>query len=440
MKKKISMRVVSIAIMMALMIGVFAGCGENKSSPDTGSSTQAQTTAVQPEKTVTVKFLHYQVEIVDKLNEIIDGFQKANPNIKIAMDAVPSKDWVNVISMRIASGEDMDLLGIHPVPDIRKGYPILLNNDFLMDLTNQPVLKLYGDVFNTNNMVDGKVIMIPTSTNPFGVFYNKDLFKKLDIQIPKTWPEFMAACEKIKAAGTTPIAVGAKDGWPITMFEFGTFPTIIGDNDFYNKVLKGEASFSDPRYIEIFTKFQEVSKYFNDNPLGVAYADAPSLFISQKAAMYPDGAWTAGQISDGKPAFEVGMFLMPGSDTVEPTTVPVKYGLNLAIANKSKNKDEAIKFIEYFSQKDIYKDFVLSEKLLPTQNGITIDNPIMNEVAKLASSGKSVSVCSNSWPVEFKLANRVTVWQKLYTGIFTPQQAADALNANVAEDKKAAGK
>lgn len=443
--KKVNGCILLIAMVTAIMIGSFTGCGSTStSSSDTSSSTSTTaevSVATEPQKEVTMKFLHYQVEVSEKFQTIINSFQEKNPNIKVEMDAVPTKDYANVISMRIAGGEDMDLLGIHPIPDIRKSYPTVLSSNVLMDLTNQPVLKQYGDVFNSNVTQDGKVLMVPTSSNLYGVFYNKDLFKKLNIETPKTWPQFIDACEKIKASGTTPLALGAKDGWPIAMFEVGLFPTITNnDFDFYNKLVKGEASYSDDKYTEIFTKFQQLSIYINDNPLGTAYADAPSLFISQKTAMLPDGAWTAGQISSGKPEFEVGIFLMPGSDTIEPSTVPVKYGLCLGVADKSNNKEEAIKFIDYFSQKDVYSDFVLSQKLIPTQTGVDITDPLMNEVATLASSGKNVSFCTNVWPIELKLANRNAAWQKLLVGQYTPKQAADHFNTNVAEDLKTAGK
>ena len=41
---------------------------------------------------------------------------------------------------------------------------------------------------------------------PFGggILYNKDVYAKLGLQVPKTWADFMANSDKIKAAGITP--------------------------------------------------------------------------------------------------------------------------------------------------------------------------------------------------------------------------------------------
>ena len=39
-----------------------------------------------------------------------------------------------------------------------------------------------------------------------GIYYNKDLFKRLGIEVPTTWEELSAAAQKIKDAGYTPFA------------------------------------------------------------------------------------------------------------------------------------------------------------------------------------------------------------------------------------------
>ncbi len=439
----------ALSAAMLLTIATLAGCGGEKTgnTDSTGNSegTAPQTATSTPAaEKVELKFLHYQVEAVDAFQKVIDDFTEQNPNITISMDAIPTKDWSTVLSMRIAGGDTLDILGVHPVPDIKKTYPVVINNDILMDLTDQPALENYGDVFSNDVKIDGKVYMIPLSVNPYGIFYNKDLFVQLNLSVPKTWEEFMSVCETIKEAGTTPMGLGAKDGWPVEMLEIGLSPTILGvkypNGDFYQKAFDGETGYDDPAYLEIFTKFQEMSKYFNDNPLGVGYNEAPALFVSGKVAMLPDLASSAPMISDAKPDFEVGMFAMPGSDTVAPSDIPVKMGLCMAVAEKSQHKEESLKFIEYLSQTDVYSEFVKTMKYLPTQTGITSDDKLVNEISQYISSGKNVPFSTNTRPIELKMANRLTAWQKILTGEFTPEDAVDFYEKNLEEDREAAGK
>ena len=147
----------ALSAAMLLTMATLAGCGGEKTSSSgsldstgnsEGTAAQTATSTPAPEK-VELKFLHYQVEAVDAFQKVIDEFTAENPNITVSMDAIPTKDWSTVLSMRIASGDTPDILGIHPVPDIKKNYPVVLDNDILMDLTDQPVLKNYGDVFRS---------------------------------------------------------------------------------------------------------------------------------------------------------------------------------------------------------------------------------------------------------------------------------------------------
>ena len=50
---------------------------------------------------------------------------------------------------------------------------------------------------------DGKLYGVPYSVPMMGVFYNTDIFAAQGIEVPKTYKEFVAACEKLKAAGIT---------------------------------------------------------------------------------------------------------------------------------------------------------------------------------------------------------------------------------------------
>ena len=63
--------------------------------------------------------------------------------------------------------------------------------------------------------INGTVYGIPLDANPEGVYYSQDLFTKAGITTtPTTIPELEADIAKLKAAGITPVAVGAKDAWP----------------------------------------------------------------------------------------------------------------------------------------------------------------------------------------------------------------------------------
>ena len=68
----------------------------------------------------------------------------------------------------------------------------------------------------TMSVYEGKQYRTGFYAIGFGVAYNKELFEQagLDPEAPPTtWDEFLAACEKLKAAGKIPIGGGVKDGF-----------------------------------------------------------------------------------------------------------------------------------------------------------------------------------------------------------------------------------
>ena len=69
-------------------------------------------------------------------------------------------------------------------------------------------------------LVDGLGLYdLPLGLNVEGFWYNKAVFEAAGLDPenpPKTWDEFLAACEAIKAIGIAPIAQGGADQWPMT--------------------------------------------------------------------------------------------------------------------------------------------------------------------------------------------------------------------------------
>ena len=81
-------------------------------------------------------------------------------------------------------------------------------DDSVAELKTFPDAALGG----ARGRADGKLYGVPYSVPMMGVFYNQEIFAAQGIEIPKTYKDFVAACEKLKAAGITPIAAGGANG------------------------------------------------------------------------------------------------------------------------------------------------------------------------------------------------------------------------------------
>lgn len=82
----------------------------------------------------------------------------------------------------------------------------------LADLSSLDCVKNLREVVKTANTVDGKLVAIPQEVVAYGLFVNKDMFDKYDLELPETPEDLLECCKVFKENGIeTPI--GANRWW-----------------------------------------------------------------------------------------------------------------------------------------------------------------------------------------------------------------------------------
>jgi len=165
---------------------------------------------------------------------------------------------------------------------------------------------------------DGKQYALPMLTvYESGVFYNKDMFEAAGITSePETWDEFINAALAIAASGETPFVIGGAGGdawaagWPI--MNLASLNVTGVDPTFNQKLHTGEASFTDPIFVESLRPYEQLvaAGWLTGEELNLGYADLQQTFLDGAAAMYPMGSFFAGAVPMDHP-FEIGIFPMP---------------------------------------------------------------------------------------------------------------------------------
>ena len=112
--------------------------------------------------------------------------------------------------------------------------------------------------------IDGQLYALPWSIEYWLVYYNKDVYSQLGLSVPKNWDEFLANCQKIKAAGKTPLNQTIVDEWPA----FIVFEEIAAsvDPNLYNDLCTGKKKFTDPQAVEIFRVWKDMIDKVLDLP------------------------------------------------------------------------------------------------------------------------------------------------------------------------------
>jgi ABC-type glycerol-3-phosphate transport system substrate-binding protein len=194
--------------------------------------------------------------------------------------------------------------------------------------------------------IDGQLYALPWSMEYWLVYYNKDIYSQLGLSVPKSWDEFLSNCQKIKAAGKTPLNQTIVDEWPA----FIAFEEIAAsvDPNLYNDLCSGKAKFTDPRAVEIFTIWKDMidKGYFTDASANY-FSDIPRLFGDNQLAMIMGGTWfvKSNLLDKGIPESKIGWFFIKTRDgknraILEPSPI--------LVSKNSKNLETAMKAVDYW--------------------------------------------------------------------------------------------
>ena len=194
-----------------------------------------------------------------------------------------------------------------------------------------------------------------------GIYYNKPIYKELGLSVPKTWAEFMANNEKIKAAGKVAVAQTYKDTWSSQLFVLADFynvqaavPTFAADYT-GNKAKYATT----PAAMKGFDYLEQVFKagYLNADFGAATFDDGVRMVANGEAAHYPMLTFALGNIKQNfaDKVNDVGFFAQPGDDAAKNgLTVWMPGGLY--VASKSANIDAAKKFLAFVASRRRLQD------------------------------------------------------------------------------------
>ncbi|MGE5598961.1 MAG: ABC transporter substrate-binding protein [Bacteroidota bacterium] len=206
-----------------------------------------------------------------------------------------------------------------------------------------------------------KLLGVPYAKAYVGIFYNKDLFAKAGIDaFPATWDDFFAACERLKKAGITPIALmTGENAWCTALMLANLIGTSPEGQKWLQESKPATIKFTTPVFINAVKRLQTLlNQYTTLDAVGAGYGIAANNFLQSKAAMIANGPWMIGSFSDPKSApagFDksVAYALAPGNGVIAME--------NIAYASGSKTKakrDAAVEFLKYLTTDSVYTSYL----------------------------------------------------------------------------------
>ena len=174
--------------------------------------------------------------------------------------------------------------------------------------------------------VGGHVIAVPVNLHGANwMFYSTKVFSELNMAPPKTWDEFVAEADKIKAAGYLPIAMGGnaqQTGWLFYAMLAG-----VGGKQVYRKVFVDHdaAAAGSESVRHAFETMGKLRQYADAGGANRKWNDTLALVETNKAAFMIAGDWAKGDFSAASmtPGKDYGCLLAPGTQDAYVMTVDV---------------------------------------------------------------------------------------------------------------------
>lgn len=264
---------------------------------------------------------------VASAKSVIEAFQAANPDIKLTHETRPGgSEGDNLVKTRLSTGEMAEVF-IYNNGSLLSAIKPAQN---LVPMDDQPWATQLDQTFKDATTVDGKLYGGPWGTAQGGaVLYNIPAYEKLGLEIPKTWDEFMANNEKIKADGSA-AAVEQTYGetWTSQLFVLGDYHNVeTAVPNFAAEYTAGRAKYANtPAALAGFQHIQEVrdAGYLNKDFASAELNDGIKAVATGTAVHYPQLGGVSANIETVAPgkSKDVGFFPLPGDD-------PAKNGMTI---------------------------------------------------------------------------------------------------------------
>jgi raffinose/stachyose/melibiose transport system substrate-binding protein len=318
-------------------------------APSTAPS-EAPSQAAAPVK---LSYLVGDVEAVQKsAHALADAYTKLHPNVTFDFEVIPGgTEGDNILKTRLATGDGGDLIWYNSGSLLQALNPA----ESLVDVSGEPWIANISDSFLPTVSVGKQIFGAPAGTAMGGgILYNKKVFAANGLTVPKTWAEFEANNDKLKAAGIDPVGSTFGDTWTSQLFVLADSCNVqAAVPNFAADYTANKVHYADnPAALKGFERLQESfdkkwwQKAFGADKLD----DGLNKLATGKIAQYPMLTFALATIQANHPEAinDIGFFGQPGDDAAK-NCATIWMPSATYIAKTSKNIDVAKDFLGFIA-------------------------------------------------------------------------------------------
>lgn len=339
-------RMIASVLSLTMAASLLAACGSAapESTPAPESESESQASSGQ----VTIKLSTWDYTTNRDVQENVDAFMKANPDIKVDIIDVPAADYTTKLSTMLNGGSDLDVV---MVKDADTTYSLYQKNQ-LLDLTDYVSadsvdLDAYNGLAKNFNF-DGKQYALPFRSSYYVMYYNKDIFDAHNMPYPSndwTWADF----EKMAMELADP----ANEVYGAYLHTWQACVVNWALQDGTHTILDYQTGYDFLKpYYEMALRLQDAGAIQDYGQLKAAKIHYSGAFAQGNVALMPMGSWfmsmMAEKVQSGESKVNWGVATLPHPEGVEPGYV-VGASSPIAINAASQKKDAAWKLVKFMT-------------------------------------------------------------------------------------------
>ena len=449
MKKSLALLLTGI-----LAVGSMVGCSSNNAVSSTSQKTDAT-----PEKTATVEASGgsenglttdnivleiWHISIDEKRHQSVKNaiarFEEKYPNIKVQDVPLENDPYKTKLATAMAAGEEPDIFiswgGGWLESFINEGKVLDIDEwvDEIADEYYESALSLF--------QINGKNYSLPYACGPAPVYYNKQIYKELGLEVPNTLKELEHNADVLLENGYLPFALGNASQWPGALTFINLSLRLGGADPFldaYNR--KNGGTFEHESFIKAGEIIQDWVKkgYYPEGANATNYDTGGSrmLFYTGQAAHIVQ---TNGMLSNCRseaPDFyenNLGVFNYPTIEGGKGTGKEILGGGNAySIAASTKYPKEAFELIRTLTNKEFGQDSVDIAGVISGVKGVEIKDPLTQQVQQLVLNATHIQNFYDQFlPPELGALHKQTTYD-MFGLTTTPQKAAADMEAKAKE-------
>jgi len=362
------------------------------------------------------------------LRGIIDGFEAANPGIKVKLVSGPFSTTHDQIVAGAASGTLSDVVGLDGawVNELAKQDAIASMDD-MMDETKFDRSQM-ADIIK----VDGKSYMFPLASFVYPVFVNLDMAKAAGVdKLPSTRTEFADAAKKMTHADKNqygwvlPLSLQVPNGAQndVMSWVWASGQSMLKD---------GKPNVDNPAVVDVLTYIKSLNDAGVISPGTNAKKEQDKLeeFVNGRVGMMIHSLALLNLMRQRNPNLNIDISALPAADGYTGKRGLPYASWGIGISNNSSHKAEAWKLVSYLTSPEVNGKLATIAHAFPgnvkAKPDLSKADPLFVKAFDIFQSGKLANEFIGL-PVAEQLQRDMDVeLQKMLDGQETPQEAAAA--------------